>query len=54
MPSNEYVYVIVQNLRNGQVLTFIDNRDQLEAGLVSGADDGFLSSLKSIFKTDKN
>ena len=30
MPSNEYVYIIVQNLRSGRVLTLEDNRDRLQ------------------------
>lgn len=49
MADNEYVYIIAQNLRNGQVQTYVDNRDQLEAGLVSNPDDNFLKGLTNIF-----
>lgn len=30
MPSNEYVYLIAQDMRNGKVVTIEDNRDRLE------------------------
>jgi hypothetical protein len=45
MASNEYVYVIVQDLRTGRVKTFVDNRDQLEAHLLSNPNDSFLSNI---------
>lgn len=46
MNSNEYVYVIVKDLKNGNVKTIVDNREQLEAGLLgSGNDNSWISSL---------
>ena len=46
MNSSEYVYVIVQDLKTGRVKTIVDNRDQLEAGLLSkGDDNSWISGL---------
>jgi hypothetical protein len=46
MAANEYVYVIVQDRRSGEVKTFVDNRDQLEAGLLSkGEDNSWISGI---------
>jgi hypothetical protein len=45
MADKEYVYIIVQDLRTGRVKTFEDNRDQLEAGLLSGPEDSSISKF---------
>eukprot|EP01031_Cornospumella_fuschlensis_P029789 gene29789-35968_t len=39
MKDDEYVYIICQNVRTGRVLTIVDNRDQLEAGLLGNSSD---------------
>ena len=38
MASNEYVYIVCQNMKNGRVITIVDNRDQLEADMHNNAD----------------
>eukprot|EP01039_Chlorochromonas_danica_P003768 gene3768-4118_t len=38
LPSDQYVYIIVQSLRTGQVYTVVDNRDMIAAGMMSGSD----------------
>ncbi len=45
MKSDEYVYLIVQNARTGRVITFQDNRDQLEANMLTSADDNSIASF---------
>jgi hypothetical protein len=45
MKSDEYVYLIAQNTRTGRVVTFVDNRDQLEANMLGNED----SSIASFF-----
>lgn len=40
MKHDEYVYIICQNVRTGRVLTVVDNRDQLQAGLLGQSLDG--------------
>jgi len=49
MASNEYVYIIVQDLKTGRVKTMVDNRDQLEAHMIANpnSNDSFISSLFS-------
>jgi len=48
MTDNEYVYIICQNVRTGKVVTIVDNRDQLEANMLSNGDDN--SIAKFFFK----
>lgn len=45
MKSDEYVYVIAQNARSGRVITFSDNRDQLEANMLTSGDDNSIASF---------
>lgn len=33
MKQNEFVYLIIQNVRNGRVTTIVDRRDELEANI---------------------
>ncbi len=49
MKQNEFVYLVVQNVRNGRVTTIVDRRDELEANLVSPED----SSLTRFFLNKK-
>jgi import inner membrane translocase subunit TIM21 len=36
MPSGEFVYLLVQDKRNGQVITVVDNRSALLAKRMAG------------------
>lgn len=36
--NDEYVYVIVQSYRTGEVYTIVDNRDAIAAGMMGGQD----------------
>lgn len=38
MADNQYVYIVCQDMRNGRVITIVDNRDQLEAELLNNED----------------
>jgi hypothetical protein len=50
MKKNQFVYLIIQNVRNGRVTTIVDRRDELEAN-VGGSEDS--SSLSRFFFNKK-
>jgi hypothetical protein len=39
MADNQYVYIICQSMRTGRVYTVVDNRDQIDAGIIGGSSD---------------
>ena len=43
MKSNEYVYIICQNARNGNVVTIYDNRDQIDEEMMTNVDPNTMS-----------
>lgn len=43
MPANEYVYIILRDVRTGRVMTIVDNRDQLEANMLTNSGDTSIS-----------
>ncbi len=45
MKSDEYVYIVCQNARTGRVLTVEDKRDELEANLYGGSDEGGIANF---------
>jgi hypothetical protein len=48
MKSDEFVYLICQDMRTGRVLTIVDRRDELEAGIGSmfgGNDDNAIAKF---------
>jgi hypothetical protein len=51
MKSDEYVYIILQNLQTGRVLTVQDHRDELDAAMASIiSDDGGFAKFFSLNK----
>lgn len=54
MENNEFVYIICQNARTGRVLTVVDNREMLEAGMIAkrSAEEGSLmGTIKGLFSS---
>jgi len=51
MPANEYVYIVCQNARNGQVVTIHDNRDRLEDEAMNNTDPSDSLINKFFFKS---
>lgn len=45
MNSGEFVYIIVQSVRNGRVFTVVDNRDTLALGTPSGEGDSAINNF---------
>ncbi len=50
MLDNEYVYVVCQNAKTGRVLTVVDNRESVDAGLLVPREKGEGNFLTNLFK----
>lgn len=48
--DDEFVYLILQNVSNGRVLTLVDRRDEIEAGLGSNSGDDSIAKFFSLKK----
>jgi hypothetical protein len=48
--DDEFVYLILQNVSNGRVLTLVDRRDEIEAGLGTNAGDDSIAKFFSLKK----
>ena len=48
MPSGEFVYILVQDKRNGQVINVVDNRSSLLAQRMAGGSDEGRQALQNL------
>jgi len=48
MPSGEFVYILVQDKRNGQVVNVVDNRSSLLAKRMAGDNDAGRQALQNL------
>lgn len=48
MPSGEFVYILVQDKRNGQVITVLDNRSALMAKRMAGGNQEGIAALQNL------
>eukprot|EP00559_Dactyliosolen_fragilissimus_P000890 CAMPEP_0184854884 /NCGR_PEP_ID=MMETSP0580-20130426/259_1 /TAXON_ID=1118495 /ORGANISM="Dactyliosolen fragilissimus" /LENGTH=273 /DNA_ID=CAMNT_0027349247 /DNA_START=26 /DNA_END=847 /DNA_ORIENTATION=+ len=53
MPSGEFVYLMVQDKRNGHVITLIDNRAALKAKQLAGGDSKGQEAFANLLKSKK-
>eukprot|EP00549_Striatella_unipunctata_P012659 CAMPEP_0118700176 /NCGR_PEP_ID=MMETSP0800-20121206/16404_1 /TAXON_ID=210618 ORGANISM="Striatella unipunctata, Strain CCMP2910" /NCGR_SAMPLE_ID=MMETSP0800 /ASSEMBLY_ACC=CAM_ASM_000638 /LENGTH=212 /DNA_ID=CAMNT_0006600665 /DNA_START=159 /DNA_END=797 /DNA_ORIENTATION=+ len=53
MPSGEFVYVLVQDKRNGQVITLIDNRSALLAQRLAGGSKEGMAAFSNLLSGGK-
>jgi len=53
MPSGEFVYILVQDKRNGQVITVVDNRSALLAKKLAGGNEEGMAALSNLLSGGK-